>query len=84
VTATFICANAQTYSFEPESFGLILPEQRRELLNVSAASGYRGAVPPACAVNCAVIATAHDTSGQTGQNCDREIAAGNREFWPVS
>ena len=48
-------------------------EQRRELLNVSAASGYRGAVPPACAVNCAVIVTAHDASGDTGQNCEPGI-----------
>jgi hypothetical protein len=45
---------------------------------------YRGAVPPACAVNCAVIVTAHDASGNTGQNCDRGILTGNREFWPVS
>ena len=42
------------------------------------------AVPPACAVNCAVIVTAHDASEDTGQNCDRGIFTGNREFWPVS
>ena len=45
---------------------------------------YREAVRPACAANCAVIVTAHDTSGDTGQNCDRGILAGNCEFWPVS
>jgi hypothetical protein len=42
------------------------------------------AVPPACAANCAVIVSAHDGSGHTGQNCDRGILTGNREFWPVS
>jgi hypothetical protein len=45
---------------------------------------YRSAVPSACAANCAVIVTAHDASGDTGQNCDRGILTGNREFWPVS
>jgi hypothetical protein len=33
-----------------------------------------------CAVNCAVIVTPHDASGDTGQNCDRGIFAGNCEF----
>src|SRR5215207_11474612 len=37
-----------------------------------------------CAANCAVIVTAHDASGDTGQNCDRGILSGNCEFWPVS
>ncbi len=37
-----------------------------------------------CAVNCAVIVTAHDASGDTGQNRDPGIRTGNREFWPVS
>jgi hypothetical protein len=45
---------------------------------------YRRAVPPACAANCAAIVSAHDASGDTGQNCDRGILTGNREFWPVS
>ena len=36
------------------------------------------------AVNCAVIVTAHDASGDTGQNGDPGILTGNREFWPVS
>jgi hypothetical protein len=45
---------------------------------------YRSEVPPACAANCAVIVTAHDASVDTGQNCDRGILTGNREFWPVS
>ena len=49
-----------------------------------APAGLAGAVPPACAVNCAVIVTAHDASGDTGQNCDRGIFTGNREFRPVS
>jgi hypothetical protein len=31
-----------------------------------------------------VIVTAHDASGDTGQNCDRGIFAGNCEFWLVS
>jgi hypothetical protein len=44
----------------------------------------RGAVRPACALNCAVIVMAHDASGDTGQNCDAGILRGNREFWPVS
>jgi SAM-dependent methyltransferase len=41
-------------------------------------------VPSACAANCAVIVSAHDASGHTGQNCNRGILTGNREFWPVS
>jgi hypothetical protein len=45
---------------------------------------YRSGVPPDCAANCAVIVTAHDASGDTGQNCDRGILSGNCEFWPVS
>jgi hypothetical protein len=39
---------------------------------------------PACAANCAVIVSAHDAPGRTGQNDGRGIFAGNREFWPVS
>jgi hypothetical protein len=31
-----------------------------------------------------VIVTAHDASGDTGQNCNRGIFTGKREFWPVS
>jgi hypothetical protein len=46
--------------------------------------GFREAVRPACAANCAVIVTAHDASGDTGQNCDRGIFSGNCEFWAVS
>jgi hypothetical protein len=42
------------------------------------------AVPPACAANCAVIVSARDAPGDTGQNCDRGICAGNHEYWPVS
>jgi hypothetical protein len=45
---------------------------------------YRNGVPPDCAANCAVIVTAHDASGDTGQNRDRGISTGNGEFWPVS
>jgi hypothetical protein len=44
---------------------------------------YRRAVSPACAANCAVIVSAQDASGDTGQNCDRGILTGNREFGPV-
>ena len=46
--------------------------------------GHPSEVPPPCAANCAAIVSAHDASGDTGQNCDRGILIGNREFWPVS
>jgi Methyltransferase domain len=65
VTATFMCANAQTYPFEPESFGLIQPEQRRELSTSPQSSGYRGAVRPAL---CSKLCSDRDASRHIGRH----------------
>ena len=71
VTAIFMCANAQTYPFEPESFRPDPTRAAPRALNVSAVFRlpWSEFLQP-CAVNCAVIVTPHDASGDTGQNCD--------------